>query len=529
VDDAMAERPNGRVPAFPGTFWELIAQRAARTPDQVMLIDDRGRRITSAEYARACEGFAAALHRRHGIQAGDVVSWQLPTTIEALVVKGGLARLGAVQNPVIPILRRREVEFITRQVGARLLVVPGVFRGFDHAAMASELSGEVGFDVLDLGAEPEAGPGLQLPLDDPGVLPPPPSTDAVRWLYHSSGTTADPKGIQHTDRSVMHGATGMLAVLGFGPSDVYPIVFPVAHIGGMSGLTTQLVSGAVLALMDTFDPIAGPAYMAAVGATFLGSAVPFFRAYLDAQLAHGSEPLYPHLRACVNGGAPKPPVLHAEVQSVLGGAGIISSWGLTEFPIATFGSLDDPDELIAATEGRAVPGVTVRVVGPHGRDLPAGEEGELRLHGPQLFAGYLDPALDADAFDERGFLRTGDLGVVEPTGHVRITGRIKDIIIRNAENLSALEIEDALMRHSSIHDVAVVGIPDPRTGERACAVVVLAPGAPALTLAEIGVHCRGLGLANQKIPERLEVVDALPRNLLGKVLKRDLRARYAGT
>jgi acyl-CoA synthetase (AMP-forming)/AMP-acid ligase II len=518
----------GAVPAFPSTFWELIAQRAAVTPDRTMLIDDRGRQVTCAGFAAACERFAAGVHRRHGIGPGDVVSWQLPTSIEALVAMGGLARLGVVQNPVIPILRRREVEFITRQVGTRLLIVPDVFRGFDHAGLASELSGAVGFDVLVLQQwEESAGAGaIGLPLDDPDDLPPPPSTDAVRWLYHSSGTTADPKGIQHTDRTVMHGSTGMLAVLGFSPDDVYPVVFPVAHIGGMSVLTTQLMSGSQLALMDTFDPVRSTRYMADIGSTLLGSAVPFFRAYLDAQRAHGPEPLFPRLRACLNGGAPKPPVLHAEVRDVLGGPGIIGSWGLTEFPIATYGALDEPDHLIATTEGRPVPGVTLRVVGSDGRDVAPGEEGELRLSGPQQFVGYLDPTLDADAHDERGFLRTGDLGVVEPTGHVRITGRIKDIIIRNAENLSALEIEHALAQHDAVGDVAVIGVPDARTGERACAVIVVAPGAATPTLAQLGEHCRALGLANQKIPERLEVVDALPRNTLGKVLKRDLRSLY---
>jgi cyclohexanecarboxylate-CoA ligase len=516
------------VPSFPTTVWELVARRAHESPNQVMLVDDRGRRITASGYAQACEGFAAALARQHGIRPGDVVTWQLPTTIEAMVVMGGLARLGAVQNPVIPILRRREVEFITRQAGTRLLIVPDRFRGFDHRAMASDVSSDVGFDVLVL-RDPAGGqPGrIGLPLDDVADLSPPPHDDAVRWLYSSSGTTADPKGVQHTDRSIMHGATGMIAVLGFRADDVYPVVFPVAHIGGMSALTTQLVSGARLVLMEAFDAAASPAFMAREGATLLGSALPFFRAYLEAQQAHGPEPLFPELRACLNGGAPKPPALHAEVRTTLGGVGIIGSWGLTEFPIATFGSLDDPDDLIAMTEGRAVPGVTIRAVDADGRDVPAGTEGELRLRGPQQFTGYLDPSLDSDAHDERGFLRTGDLGVVEPTGHVRITGRIKDVIIRNAENLSALEIEHALVQHASVSDVAVIGLPDPRTGERACAVIVVAPGASAPTLAELGEHCRRLGLANQKIPERVEIVDALPRNLLGKVVKRDLRSRYS--
>src|SRR6478735_7805993 len=273
-----------------------------------MLVDDRGRSITSGAYRDLCEQVAAGLAAQHGVGPGSTVSWQLPTGIEAFVIIGALARLGGVQNPVIPILRGRGVDYITRQVQADLLVVPREFRGFDHLSMASELSAATGFDVLPVDLDPERNrdTAATLPVADPSALPPPPTTDGVRWLYHSSGTTADPKGIRHTDRSVMHGANGMLAVLGFRSSDTYPIAYPVAHIGGMTALTTHLVSGTRLALSDTFDPEHSPAFMASVGATLLGSAVPFFHAYLDAQ-RRTPQRMFPHLRACVNGGAPKPP------------------------------------------------------------------------------------------------------------------------------------------------------------------------------------------------------------------------------
>jgi non-ribosomal peptide synthetase component E (peptide arylation enzyme) len=171
-----------------------------------------------------------------------------------------------------------------------------------------------------------------------------------------------------------------------------------------------------------------------------------------------------------------------------------------------------------------VPGVEVRVVGADERECAVGEEGELRLRGPQRFLGYVDASLDADAFDAEGWVRTGDLGVVDADGNVRITGRLKDVIIRNAENISALEVEEALFRHADVVDVAVIGGPDPRTGEHVCAFVVPAPGAT-VTLASLAQHCRELGLAVQKCPEQLELVDDLPRNAMGKVRKQDLRAR----
>jgi non-ribosomal peptide synthetase component E (peptide arylation enzyme) len=190
------------------------------------------------------------------------------------------------------------------------------------------------------------------------------------------------------------------------------------------------------------------------------------------------------------------------------------------------GSVDDSDEEISVTEGRPVRGVEVSVVDSEGRRCAPGDEGELLVRGPQLFRGYAGAQMDAGAFTADGFFHTGDIGVVRSSGHVQISGRLKDIIIRNAENLSALEIENALRSHPKVADVAVIGVPDPRTGECACAVVVLSPGVHSVTLDELGAHCRAQGLAAQKQPEQVEVVDLLPRNSLGKVLKRDLVRRF---
>jgi non-ribosomal peptide synthetase component E (peptide arylation enzyme) len=191
----------------------------------------------------------------------------------------------------------------------------------------------------------------------------------------------------------------------------------------------------------------------------------------------------------------------------------------------TSGGFDDDDEQLAQTEGRASPGVEIRVVRLDGTECARGEEGELRVRGPQMFAGYANPALNADALDELGYFRTGDLGVVADTGHVTITGRVKDIIIRNAENISATEIENLLHEHPAVADVAVIGVPDARTGERVCAVVVTANGT-AVTLGELRDFCAERGLATQKMPERLELVDAVPRNSMGKAEKVTLRRRY---
>jgi acyl-CoA synthetase (AMP-forming)/AMP-acid ligase II len=511
------------VPQHPITFWGVVEQRAAQTPDLVMLEDDTDRSMTFAEFRDGAEAVAAGLFAR-GIGSDSVVSWQVPTTMEAVLLMAALRRLDAVQNPIIPILREREVTYITGEAKSQLVVAPTVFRGFNHRAMLDQIAATRGFEILEC--------DHSLPTGDPATLPPPPDYPDVaslppRWLYHTSGSTADPKGVWHTDASVMAGCYGMLAGYSFTPDDAYPVAFPMAHIGGVAVITASLLTGLRVMLIAVFDAERSPLVMAEHGATFLGSALPFFQAYIAAQRKHGPEPLFPRLRSCIGGGAPNSPEVHREVQEVLGGRGVCSSWGLTEFPIATAPSLDDTDEQLSTTEGRPSPGVDVRLV-RDGRECAPGDEGELCLSGPQLFAGYANPALMEDAFDDKGCFRTGDLGVIIPSGHVKVTGRLKDVIIRNAENISATEIEDVLHGHPKILDVAVIGVPDPRTGERACAVVKLAEGVETLTLPDVADYCRSVGLATQKIPEQLEIVDAIPRNPMGKIRKLELRERYAG-
>ena len=515
ADETASMMPPGTLRAR--SFWSLIEARADATPDQVAFEDETDRRVTFGEFRERAEAVAAGL-LAVGVRPGSVVSWQLPTTIDTALLMAALARLSVTQNPIIPILREREVGYIVAEARTETFIVRPTWRGFDHGALARELSNDLGFTVLALD---------ELPTGDPGRLPPPPSDEpAVRWLFYTSGSTADPKGALHTDASAMAGSNGFLAYVRPRPDDVMPIAFPIAHIGGISMITASFAVGYRILLLHTFDPVESPRIMAERGATILGSALPFFVAYLAAQRAHGTDPLFPALRVCVNGGAPKPPALHAEVKDVLGGLGVVGSWGLTEFPVVTSGGFDDDDDQLAVTEGRASPGVEIRVVGLDGADCAQGDEGELRVRGPQMFSGYANPALNADAIDELGYFRTGDLGVISPSGHVTITGRVKDIIIRNAENISATEIENLLHEHPAVADVAVIGVPDPRTGERVCAIVVAA-NEQALTLADLREFCDERGLAKQKMPERLELVDAVPRNSMGKAEKVTLRRRFA--
>jgi acyl-CoA synthetase (AMP-forming)/AMP-acid ligase II len=516
---------------LPSTPWKLVEQRARLTPDGPMSIDESGRTLDFRAFRDAVASTAAGLAQL-GIGPESRVSWQLPTGLEASVLMFALSRLGAIQNPIIPILRRREVEFIIRQTDTELLIVPGVRRAYDHVEMARQISLDVGCRVLVLDdMDPDANPfRLKLPMGEIDRLPPAPAgiddpaRAPVRWIYYTSGTTADPKGALHTDPSILAASNSFAESGWYGPKDTVVVPIPMAHVGGMMLTTLQLRAGCRMALVEAFDPSATPRFASEVEATIISGTVAVFHAYIAAQRELGSTPLLPHLRIAGNGGASRPFEIHAEVRDCLGGAGTMSGWGLTECPAPTAGCVGDTDDQLARTEGRPGPDVEISVVDNEGRDCPPGIEGELRLRAPQLFRGYVDSSLDAQAFDDKGRFRSGDLGIQEQTGHVRVTGRIKDIIIRNGENISALEVEQALASHPKIQDVAVIGLPDAKTGERCCAIVQPLDPSAMPSLSELGAHCRSLGLAKQKVPEQVEMADMIPRNDLGKIDKRSLRA-----
>jgi acyl-CoA synthetase (AMP-forming)/AMP-acid ligase II len=476
-----------------------------------MLLDERDRRVTFGECRARAERIAAGLLAL-GIGEGTPVTWQLPTRIESVLLSLALARLGAVQNPILPIYREREVGAVLRETGARWLFVPGVFRGFDHAGLARALREAAGggFEILEV----DGG----LPEGDPARLPPPPADgSAVRWIYSTSGTTAEPKCARHTDATLIAGGSGLAVALDARPDDVGSIPFPYTHIGGPDYLVMLLLRGMSAVLLESFVPEPALAVFRRHGVTLSGGSTAFYQAFLGEQRKQPGAPVLPSLRALAGGGAPKPPELFWQVRRELG-VPILHGYGMTECPMIASGSPSDTDEQLANSDGKPVVGCEVRIVG-----------GEVLVRGPMLCRGYTDPALTAEAFDADGFFHTGDLGHLRADGHVVLTGRKKELIIRKGENFSPREIEDLLQTHPSVGAVAVIGLPDPERGERVCAVVETRPGAAPLTFAELQRHCRTAGLMAQKIPEQLEVVDALPRNATLKILKHVLRERFART
>ncbi|MFE9818906.1 class I adenylate-forming enzyme family protein [Streptomyces sp. NPDC005773] len=502
-----------------GTFWELIERRAALTPERTFLIQD-DRTLTFGELRTRAERVAAGLYAL-GVRPGTVVAWQLPTRLETALLSFALARIGAVQSPVIPFYRDREVGFALRESKAEYFAVPGTWRGFDHTAMAARLS-------ADLAHPPELIEAYDtLPDGDPSFLPPPPSDGtAVRWIYWTSGTTSDPKGVLHTDRSLIAGGSCLAHALHLSADDIGSVAFPFAHVGGPDYAVMLLLYGFPAVLFEHFampDALAG---YRRHGVTVAGGSTAFYSMFLSEQRKDPGRPVVPTLRLLAGGGAPKPPELyHAVVREM--GVQLTHGYGMTEVPMITMGAPDDTVEHLAETEGRPPEGMEIRITDEDGKPVPHGTDGEVRLRGEAVCRGYL-ASTSPSPFDAEGFLITGDVGHVRPSGHLVLTGRLKDIIIRKGENISAKEIEDLLARHPGVGDAAVIGLPDQSRGERVCAVVEQPPGAAALTLPELTAYLRGEGLSVHKLPEQLELVDALPRNeALRKVLKYQLRERFA--
>ena len=488
------------------TLWELLERRVAMTPDHLCMVDERGVRVSFAQLATDAAEVAAGLYEL-GVRPGQVVAWQLPTWIETVVVFTALSRLDVVQVPLLPIYRAREVEHALRTTDAQYVIVT--------AASADRAAGTARTIVIDRDSLPRAG-AAQLPA---------PRTDAhaVRWIFHTSGTTANPKGARHTDASIIAAAASYTEAIGLDERDRLPMVFPVAHIGGVIVHCCSYLSGSANIFVERFEPASVIDVLVREHVTLPGPSQVFHLAYMDAQRRRPQQRLFPDARGYTNGGAAKNPELHYQLKELMG-VGLYSNYGLTECPLALCMPLSAPDDKRATTEGRPVRGMQIRIVDAEEHDVATGGVGELRLKGPLLFSGYVDASLDADAFDDQGFFRTGDLGRQDHDGYIQIVGRLKDIIIRKGENISAKELEDLLFEHPAVREVAVVGVPDPLTGERCCAVIVPADPSQPLSVESLTAYLRDAGLMIQKIPEQWIELAALPRNQVGKVLKTELRA-----
>jgi cyclohexanecarboxylate-CoA ligase len=504
---------------------------ARRTPGRLAVVD-RDRRVTYGELDAGVDR-AAALLARLGVGHGDVVSFQLPNWLEAAVLFHATARLGAISNPIVPIYRRREVGFILEQARSRVLVIPDSFRGFDHRAMVADLRpGLADLEHVLVIGEPA---GDTVAFDDALAAPPhgasPPADDERRGadpvlLLYTSGTESRPKGVVHTHDTLVYECASIAELYAVTGDDVVFMPSPVTHITGLLyGLQLPFTLGAPVVLLDAWSVPAALELIERERCSFTVGATPFLHGVVHAPDL--TERDISSMRVFVCGGADIPPAL---VRDAARRTAMLATrvYGSTECPTATGTAPREPLGLHAETDGAPIGPTEVRVVDDGGAVLTPPATGNLEVRGPDLCAGYRDPALDAAAFTADGWFRTGDLAEIDAAGRLRIAGRVKDIILRGGENLSAKEIENLLFEHPDVREVAVVAFPDPVLGERACAYVV---GEADLTLESAVAFLRSRGVANQKLPERLRLVGELPKTASGKVQKfvlREAQAREAG-
>ena len=488
-----------------------------------MAVVDGDCELTYAELEQHVRAIAGALGAV-GVCKGDVVSWQLPNWWEAIPLHYGILRCGAVSNPIVPIYRRGEVEFILRQAATKVFVHPETFRGFDYGQMVAELAPQLPALTQTVVVRGAAGrrfeellragpaPDVERSATDPAVL-----------LY-TSGTTSDPKGVVHPHATLVRENHGCAESWGVTGEDVIFMPSPVTHITGLLyGVQLPAMFGSPVVLQDVWDPKQALELIERHRCSFTVAATPFLHGLAHCEDLERRD--VSSLRWIAVGGADVPPELVREAEARLD-ATVARGYGSTEYPTATQAWVGDPLEWRAETDGRAVAGTELRIVDDAGVDLPSGQRGELLVRGAERFTGYLVPPPDEEVFDDDGWFATGDMARLDSRGQLTIEGRKKDIILRGGENISVKEVEDHLYAHPKIADVAVVAMPDPIMVERACAFVVVAGDEPP-TLPELTDHLLDRGLAIQKVPERLEQLDELPKNLAGKVQKFKLRERIS--
>ena len=516
------------------TIDEFLAAAIAATPDKPALVAYRAdraapRRFSYRELGDLTARAAAAL-RALGVGPGDVVAVQLPNWWEFVVVSLAANRIGAVVNPLMPIFREREMGFMLGFASAKVLVVPKLFRGFDHAAMAQALRAQCP-DLAHVIVIDDDGPegfeqrllGGSARVDTAAAVL---AADALAVLMFTSGTTGSPKGVMHTLNTLVACHNALAGRFGLQTDDVLLGCSPLGHMTGYAAvLMLGLRLGATVVLQDIWEARQGVAIMAAEGVTFTAASTPFLSDICEA--VAGGAPRPAQLRSFLCGGAPIPPVLIERAARELD-LKVCSLWGMTESLSSTLTEPSRAADKSASSDGRPLAGVGISVVDDDGQPLPAGQTGRLRVRGAQMFLGYYRRP-DIETFDADGWFDSGDLAYADDEGYIRINGRTKDVLIRGGENVPVVEIEALLYKHPAVLDAALVGYPDARLGERGCAWVVLRPG-QAFDLAALQAFMAESKVAKQYWPERVEVLAALPRTPSGKIQKfrlRELAARSA--
>jgi acyl-CoA synthetase (AMP-forming)/AMP-acid ligase II len=503
------------------TLAGALREAADTTPQRTVLVDGDIRVDCAALHSQS-RVLAHQMSVR--MPVGSVVSFMLPNWHEAAVVYLAATLAGMVVNPILPSLRDHELEFILSDAQSRMIFVPHRFGGHDYASMLARVTGDIESppDTVvvrgDDGADHHAYERLLADEPEPADLPAL-DPDAIRMILYTSGTTGRAKGVLHSHNSIHALISQIRDHWSIDPGDRFLVPSPIAHIGGsIYAFECPLLLGTTAVLMERWNADAAAALMQREHTTHMAGATPFLSGLLGAAERAGTR--LPDLKVFICGGASVSPSLIRSAASYFENAAVSRVYGSTEVPVTTVGAMrPDEADYAADTDGRA--GIADIKLIEHSSAPPG--SGEIAAHGPQMLVGYLHPEDNADAFDGDGYFRTGDLGRWVDGEYLVVTGRAKDIIIRHGENISAKEIEDLLAGHPGIAEVAVVGLPDERTGERACAVVVSAAD-PQPDVASLARFLEASGVARFKLPEQVAIWETLPKNDAGKVLKHRIRA-----
>ncbi len=526
--------------SLPGRVASLARQRP-REP-AVISLDSAGVRVWDwsrlwRESLRIAGLLAAA-----GVRRGEPVAYQIANRAEFVAVTLGTLLAGAVCCPLMPIFRERELRYMLDRARVRVLFVMDRHRGRRPVEEVSAVEPDVPSleSVLVITADGSDGGGaparngraryrwLQAALENieaPSDAPVQAEPAALAQLLFTSGTTGEAKGVLHRADVLSLAARLQADHLGLGPADRVFVPSPLAHqTGFLYGMWVALALGVPQILQESWEPRLALAALEQWRGTFVQAATPFLadlvRAVEESETASGAPG---SLRLFVATGTTVPRALAARARRVLQSQ-VCGAFGTTEGCLATLGSPVDPPEKACGTDGRPLTGIEVRTCDEAGRALPPGSEGQLQTRSPTMFQGYLDrPDWTAAAYTDDGWYRTGDLAVIDPEGYLRLTGRVKDVVNRGGEKIPVVEIEQLLHEHDAVREVAIVGMPDVRLGERACAFIVTSGAG--LDLTAVQAFLDGRRVAKQYWPERVEILEELPKTPSGKIRKYVLRER----
>jgi acyl-CoA synthetase (AMP-forming)/AMP-acid ligase II len=515
---------------LPETIPAVVRRAAETFPSREALVDDRSRLTFPDLEAAALEAGRALIAA--GIQPGDRVGIWAPNMTEWVVAALGIYHAGAVLIPINTRFKGAEVAYILNKAKVRLLFSVTDFLGTNYLkVLHSEVDAPSLETIVALGEDTDGdavswssflGRAQDVPPEEVEARSGKLSADDLSDILFTSGTTGQPKGAMLTHGASIRAYQAWSGVIGLEEGDRYLIVNPFFHAFGLkAGILACLITGATMIPQPVFDVDAIMARVAQERVTMLPGPPTVYQSILDHPRLNDVD--ISSLRLAVTGAAVVPVELIRRMRSELTFKTIVTGYGLTEATgIATMCRHDDDAETIATTAGRAIPGVEVRVVDDAGEAVEVAQPGEVVVKGYNIMKGYLDdPAATGEAIDHDGWLHTGDIGTLDGRGNLRITDRKKDMFIVGGFNAYPAEIENIILQHPAIAQVAVVGIPDARMGEVGYAYVMLRPGKQ-VEPADLIEWCRAR-MANYKVPRHVKLVESFPLNATGKVLKYQLR------